>query len=103
MDISLDSTLAYFTTLGPYQAIGLTGVALYVIAFGLVQVKLITGDGLVFAAGNVAAAGCLLVSLIVEFNLSTLLINASFFTIGMIGIVKRLLRQRRARREVASS
>ncbi len=84
-----------------YDAIGLTGVALYLIAYGGVQIGRVNGNGPSYAALNGAAAGCVLVSMAGAFNLAGALVNALFLTFSAVGLTRygcARLRERALRR-----
>ena len=72
-----------------YDAIGLLGFAVYVLAFAALQFELLDGNGRVYAWANVMAASFVLVSLVEAFNLASALIQISWIIIGYVGIVRR--------------
>ena len=80
---------------------GLAGVASYVIAYALLQLKLLDGNGVTYSALNVLAAALVLVSLTKDFNLASAVTQVLWIGIGCAGIIGRLYsgRQVRARAE----
>ena len=80
-----------------YQACGLVGFFLYVASFAAQQFKVIDGHGLLYPGLNVLAASCVLVSLTVDFNLSSALIQVSWIAIGCTGMFLRAQKQRPTR------
>ncbi len=80
-----------------YDLIGILGVALYLGSYAALQFGLMRGRGYAYAAVNAAAAGCVLLSLVQDFNLSSALIQVSWITISIIGISRLYLLSRRVR------
>lgn len=74
----------------PLQMIGLLGFALYILAFKLVQMRRLCGNGIAYALLNVLAAVCVLLSLLAAFNMAAFLIQVSYILIGSLGIAMRL-------------
>ena len=73
---------------------GLAGVASYVIAYALLQLKLLDGNGLMYSALNVLAAALVLVSLTRDFNLASAVTQVLWIGIGGAGIIARLYSRR---------
>ncbi len=71
------------------RAIGLAGVILYVLGFFLLCTGRIDSTLPTFFILNFMAAGFVLISLTVDFNLSAALIQAFYLTMSLGGIVKR--------------
>lgn len=74
--------------LSGYEAIGLAGVGLYLIAYLGVQTGRIDGNLMAYACLNGAAAGCILISMIGDFNLASALVNAMFLMISLMGLTR---------------
>lgn len=74
-----------------FRAIGLVGVALYVLVYALLSWRWIGGDSLIFFAGNTLAASMVLLSNLGEFNLASVLIQIFFIVIGMAAMILRFL------------
>lgn len=72
-----------------YTAAGLAGFGLYVAAYGLVQLGKLDGNGLTYSVLNIVAAALVLVGLIRDFNLASALIQVSWISFGLIGIIVR--------------
>lgn len=77
-----------------FAVIGLCGVGLYLAAYALLQFGYLRGSGNAYTLLNMSAAGCVLISLAEEFNLSSLLIQVSWITISVIGLTRRYLNSR---------
>ncbi|MEE9429115.1 MAG: hypothetical protein V3V25_13315 [Paracoccaceae bacterium] len=82
--------LQYFGTVGHLQLIGVLGFLIYVFSFGGVQFGWLDGNGWPYSFYNVLAASLVAISLVVEFNLSSALIQGSWIGIGLVGLSKRL-------------
>ena len=72
--------------------IGNLGAALYVISFGLLSYKIISGNSCLYYSMNIAAASMVLFSLSVDFNLASALIQIFWILIGLSGLVLHLNR-----------
>lgn len=77
-----------------FGMIGLGGVILYLLAYAGLQFGYLRGSGHAYTLMNMAAAGCVLISLADEFNLSSMLIQVSWITISVIGLTRRYLQNR---------
>ena len=84
--------------IGIYDAIGIVGVVLYVSSYFLVQMKCIDGNRSVYTIMNLLAASAVLVSLMHSFNLASALIQISWITISLIGIMIRTVTQVKQKR-----
>lgn len=84
----------YFLSVGPLQLIGVAGFLVYIVAFGLVQIGRLDGNGAHYSFYNVLAASLVATSLIAEFNLASALIQCSWILIGLIGISRHVLTKR---------
>jgi len=71
-----------------YEAAGLAGVAVYLTAYGLLQLAVIGGNSYTYALMNAAAAALVLVSLMLHFNLASMLIQFSFIGLSLFGIIR---------------
>jgi len=78
----------YLSTLGPLQLTGVAGFLTYILAFGAVQCGWMNGNGLGYTLCNMLAAALVGVSLLAEFNLSSALIQTSFFFVGLVGVLR---------------
>lgn len=76
------------------DAIGIAGFLLYILSFNLVQMGRLCGNSVLYAAMNVAAAAFVLISLVNAFNVASFLIQVSFITIGIVGILRKRQRTR---------
>lgn len=71
-----------------WSAAGLTGVALYLGAYGALQFGVIRGSSATYTILNMSAATFVLISLAEAFNLSSLLIQVSWITLSVIGLAR---------------
>lgn len=78
-----------------YHFVGICGVVLYLLAYALLQVGILRGSGYPYTLLNMSAAGCVLVSLAGEFNLSSFLIQVSWIVISIVGLLRIYLHERR--------
>jgi hypothetical protein len=92
----------YISNLGPYETVGILGFICYISVFGAVQLGMIDGNSAAYSIINVVAASLGAVSLLAEFNLASALIQGSWITIGITGLMLRVLKVTRNRRHIAS-
>ena len=74
------------STLTPFDIAGIAGVLLYLGAYAVLQLGMISGRGYLYPSLNAGAASCVMISLIQDFNLSSLLIQISFIAISVFGM-----------------
>lgn len=74
--------------------VGVMGFVLYMAGFGALQLQLLDGNGALYSLINIAAATFVLISLAVEFNLASALIQVSWILIGGAGIAIRQMKRR---------
>lgn len=79
------------------NAVGLSGVVLYLLAYALLQLGFIRGQGYSYATLNILAASCVLFSLTRAFNTASLFIQISFILISMIGMIRLYIQTNRVR------
>ena len=72
-----------------YTAAGLAGFAAYVAAYGLVQLDKLDGNSSAYSVVNIVAAALVLVSLYRDFNLASALIQVTWISLGLIGMLLR--------------
>lgn len=82
-------------TINAFEIVGIFGFLTYALSFGLLQLRWVTGNGVMYCGMNMLAAAFVLVSLIDAFNLASMLISVAFLLIGFFGVVSELLRRRR--------
>jgi hypothetical protein len=87
--IKVTDIFQYFSHLGIFELIGVVGFLAYALAFGSVQLGLLDGNSTAYSLGNVLAASLVAISLIAEFNLASALIQFSWISIGLTGLVLR--------------
>ena len=71
-----------------YQAIGVIGFLLYMLAYFLLQIGKVEGSGIIYTLMNLSAAILVLISLIHEFNLASVLIQVAWILISIIGLIR---------------
>lgn len=79
------------------NAVGVFGSLTYIAGFGMVQTRVICGNGIVYCCLQTTAATCVLISLNSSFNLASFIIQISFATIGVFGLMIKLRDRRKAR------
>lgn len=79
---------AFLYGLTGFDLIGIAGVALYLLAYAALQFGLLKGQDYLYPAVNALAAGCVLVSLVPAFHLSSGLIQIAWIVISAIGIAR---------------
>ncbi|GGX65212.1 hypothetical protein GCM10007385_37930 [Tateyamaria omphalii] len=87
-------TYSLLETMHIYEVIGILGFALYVINYGLLTTRCLSGDCLTYFAINLIAASCVLLGLMASFNLASALIQIFWVAMSIIGILIRLRRRR---------
>ncbi len=80
-----------------FKLFGILGVAFYLGAYGALMAGVIRGAGYLYAALNLIAAMLVLISLSVDFNLASAIIQISFVAISLFGIIRRYILHRRIR------
>lgn len=88
-------------SLGVADAVGTTGTFLVVLAYLGTQLRVLDATGLAFPLVNLAGSLLITVSLQVNFNLASALMEAFWIGISLFGIV-RWMRERRAARAGAA-
>lgn len=73
------------------QIIGVIGFSLYITAFTLLQTGRICGNSIGYTCFVISAASCVLISLISAFNLAAFLIQASYVSLGLLGLSRRFV------------
>lgn len=79
---------ALYNDLSVYDAFGILGVALYLGAYGALQLGFLRGQGYLYAGLNAIAAGLVLLGLRDAFNLSSAVIQVSWIVISVVGIAR---------------
>lgn len=77
---------------GLLDIVGISGVVLLVITYFLLQVGKLHGGGLMYSLLNAIGASFIIVSLLVDFNLSAFLMEAFWVLISLIGVFRHLRR-----------
>ena len=71
---------------GWHDAVGTFGVALIVIAYALLQTRRLPAEAPVYSLLNAFGAAAILVSLIVDFNFSAVLMEATWLLLSIYGL-----------------
>ena len=71
-----------------YDAVGLLGVLIYIASYFALQLGWVRGQGYLYPAMNIAAAGCVLISLSTNFNLASATIQVTFIAISVVGMTR---------------
>ncbi|MGI9356732.1 MAG: CBU_0592 family membrane protein [Rhizobiaceae bacterium] len=82
-------------TLSLMQIFGLAGFATYIGGFTSIQFGIIDGNSRLYSVISITAASLVLASLMEHFNLASALIQVSWITIGICGIVWKTYSARR--------
>ena len=77
-----------------FNYLGLLGFVTYLTSFGALQFRIIDGNSIFYTLLNVLAATLVLISLTVDFNLASALIQITWIIFGVVGLVFRLYRQK---------
>lgn len=76
-----------------FEIIGVTGFGLYVLNYTLLTFHKLDSYAAIYFAINLVAASCVLVSLLVSFNLASAMIQVFWVMISFAAIVIRLRRR----------
>lgn len=83
------SLIDYIDGIGPFHLLGVVGSIIYILSFACVQIGKMDGNGIYYSICNVLAAFLVVLSLSVEFNLASALIQYSWIVIGLVGLSLR--------------
>ena len=75
---------------GLLDLVGIAGVVLLMVAYLLLQLNRLQSTGLTYSLLNAVGASLIIVSLLVNFNLSAFLIEVFWVLISLIGIFRYL-------------
>ena len=71
-----------------FDAVGITGVAIILVVYYLLQVERMKSDDLIYSVTNLIGALLIVVSLYYRFNLASFIIEVFWILISLIGIVR---------------
>lgn len=74
-----------------FELAGYLGAACYLGAYAALQIGLIRGNGYAYACLNMCAAILVVVSLTKQFNLPSMIVQVSWITVSIVGIVRVFL------------
>lgn len=77
-----------------YDFVGTAGVAAIIVSYLLLQLGRLSSDSLGYSAVNALGAGCIVVSLLYEFNLAAFVVETFWAAISLVGVVRWALRRR---------
>lgn len=73
---------------GPLDLLGNIGVVVLVTTYLMLQLNKLSSDGLAYSLLNAIGAGLIVISLLVDFNLSALVIEVFWVLISLLGIYR---------------
>ncbi len=73
-----------------YNAIGITGVSLILLAYLLLQLDRLDQNSVFYSLINLLGSGFILISLIYAWNLSSVVIEIAWFVISFFGLSKAI-------------
>lgn len=73
---------------GFFDFVGNVGVVVLMIAYLMLQLNKLRSDGLAYSLSNAVGASLIVVSLVVNFNLSALLMEIFWVLISLLGIYR---------------
>ena len=73
---------------GPLDLVGNVGVVVLMITYLMLQLNKLRSDGLAYSVLNAVGASLIIVSLVVDFNLSALLMEVFWVLISFVGIYR---------------
>lgn len=79
-------------TLALAELIGIAGFGLYVLTYGLLTFRVISGQCICYFAMNLTAASCVLIGLSSSFNLASAMIQIFWISMSLIGIMLQFRR-----------
>ena len=77
-----------------YDLVGSAGVVVIVVAFLLLQLERVASDDILYLLANAVGAALVLLSLVFDFNLSAVLMEAFWLAISLFGLARRTSRRR---------
>ena len=77
------------------ESMGIVGFGLYVLAYTLLTLRLLTGNSVKYFVLNLTAATCVLIGLTASFNLASALIQLFWVVMSLVGIALHLVRPAR--------
>lgn len=80
-----------------FAGLGLVGAAVYVLAYGALQLGFLRGSSVAYTVLNLVAASLVLVSLGEAFNLSSAVIQSFWVVLSLIGLTRHALLRMRSR------
>ena len=83
-----------------YDAVGLVGVLLILVAYLLLQVEKMRSDSLAYSLLNGVGAGLVLWSLVYDWNLSAVVIETAWVAISIYGAAKAIRAKRGVSKEM---
>ena len=82
------------------RTVGVAGACVYLGNYTMLQLKVLSGDSILFTAINMAAAAMVLAGLTVDFNPGAAIIQIAWILLGTLGISITVIRRGRSRSAV---
>jgi paired small multidrug resistance pump len=79
-----------------FTILGLLGVAINLVAYGLLTAGKLHADTLAYQVINVCGTAGILLSLVAQWNLPVFLGNIAWLVIALVGVARILLKQKRS-------
>lgn len=89
--VMLDTSIEIPTVVQLTTMIGVFGAGLYILNYFLLQIGIVRGTGVLYPVLVIIAAGCVLISMVDEFNLAGSIIQLSYISISVIGLLRGYL------------
>lgn len=74
------------------ELIGIAGFCIYVLTYGLLTFRILSGQSISYFALNLTASSCVLISLTSSFNLASAMIQIFWISMSLIGITLQIRR-----------
>jgi hypothetical protein len=79
-----------------FDVIGMLGVAMILVTYAMIQLDRVDVKSIIYSSLNALGAGLILVSLVIDFNLSAFMIEGCWMLISLVGIFSAFKRRREA-------
>jgi hypothetical protein len=79
-----------------FTILGLLGVAINLIAYGLLTAGKLRADALAYQVINVCGTTGILLSLVAQWNLPVFISNVAWLVIALVGVARILLKHKRS-------
>lgn len=86
-----------FNYAGIATLVGLFGAGTYLVAYTLLQLGIVRGQGYTYASMVIVAAACIIISTLTSLNPAVIVIQASYILISIVGIARLFINSRMLR------